>query len=375
MSMSGSETVSGPGASGLADPDHLLRTRGVTSMVDAFIVGCVFSRDGSLAGFATGEGELHLAPRMATSAADWRVVPVHDGAVLSVAADIDGQGFLTGGDDNRLCRTLGGDGVVTQLAAGRRWVEHVASFADDKPGSGKRRGEEGARGLIASAVGKVVELRDGAGQLLKTLTHDSTVSGIAFDAKGKRIATSHYGGASVWFAASKSDTARVLAWKGSHIGVALHPDGEALVTAMQENELHGWRLADGHNMRMSGYPQKTQSFSFSRNGRWLATSGAEAVVLWPFFGGGPMGKPPTELAGVPDSVCTHVVFHPQHEIVAAGFADGTVLMSDVGSRRVLPVCGAGKGAVSALAFSSDGTALAFGTATGRMALVDIAARS
>ena len=373
MSMSDSETVP---ASALADPDHLLRTRGVTSQVDAFIVGCAFSRDGSLAGFATGEGELHLAPRMTSSAADWRVVPVHDGAVLSLAADIGPQGFLTGGDDNRLCRINGSDGTVTALATGRRWVEHVTSFADEKTGTSRRRGgEEGARGLIASAVGKVVELRDGAGQLFKTLTHDSTVSGIAFDAKGKRIATSHYNGASVWFAASKSDTARVLTWKGSHIGVALHPDGEALVTAMQENELHGWRLSDGHNMRMSGYPQKTQSFSFSRNGRWLATSGAEAVVLWPFFGGGPMGKPPTELAGVPDSVCTRVAFHPQHEIVAAGFADGTVLMSDVGSRRVLPVCGAGRGAVSALAFSSDGSALAFGTSTGRMAILDIAARS
>ncbi|WP_419731169.1 WD40 repeat domain-containing protein [Lichenicola sp.] len=373
--MSGAETTSDLGTSALADPDHLLRTRGVTSTVDAFIVGCVFSRDGSLAGFATGEGELHLAPRTTSSAADWRLVPVHDGAVLSLAADIGPQGFLTGGDDNRLCRTSG-DGVVIELATGRRWVEHVASFADDKPGQAKRRGDnEAPRGLIASAVGKLVELRDGSGQLLKTLTHESTVSGIAFDAKGKRIATSHYNGASLWFAASKSDSARVLTWKGSHIGVALHPDGEALVTAMQENELHGWRLSDGHNMRMSGYPQKTQSFSFSRNGKWLATSGAEAVVLWPFFGGGPMGKPPTELAGVPDSVCTRVVFHPQHEIVAAGFADGTVLMSDVGSRRVLPVCGAGHGSVSALSFSSDGSALAFGTTTGRMAVVDIAARS
>jgi hypothetical protein len=39
-------------------------------------------------------------------------------------------------------------------------------------------------------------------------------------------------------------------------------------------------------------------------GQWywqaLATSGAESVVLWPFFGGGPMGKAPTEIAGGDD---------------------------------------------------------------------------
>ena len=52
---------------------------------------------------------------------------------------------------------------------------------------------------------------------------------------------------------------------------------------MQENALHGWRLADGQHMRMTGYPGKTQSLGFTRNGKWLATSrrrrdGAVAVL-------------------------------------------------------------------------------------------------
>jgi len=42
-------------------------------------------------------------------------------------------------------------------------------------------------------------------------------------------------------------------------------------------------------MRMSGYPAKTEALSFTAKGKWLATSGADAMVLWPFFGGGPMG--------------------------------------------------------------------------------------
>ena len=45
---------------------------------------------------------------------------------------------------------------------------------------------------------------------------------------------------------------------------------------MQENALHGWRLSDGQHMRMSGYPSKTHILSFTRNGKWLATSGADA---------------------------------------------------------------------------------------------------
>ena len=356
-------------APAFADPDHLLRSRGVVRMVEGQVIACAVCRDGSQAAFATGEGWVHLAS-LRPGEAGWRDVAVHDGSVLSLAADVRPDGFITGGDDNALCRIDGGSGAVSRLGGGRRWIEQVASSAlGKKPGDGKE-----ARGLIASAAGRQVELRDGDGTLLKTLDHDSTVSGLAFDAKGKRIATSHYGGASLWFTAPGSQSVRRLEWKGSHIGVALHPDGDALVTALQENELHGWRLADGHTMRMSGYPQKTRSLAFTRNGRWLASSGAETMVLWPFFGGGPMGKAPTEMAGSPDSICTRVACHPQHDIVAGGFADGSVLMSDIGTRRVLPVCGPGGGAVSALAFDGSGSWLVFGTASGRIVRIDLSAR-
>ncbi len=353
----------GPPA-GPGDPDHLLRTRGAVRAVDGHVIACAASRDGRTAAFATGEGELHLAS-LQPGDGGWRSVAIHDGALLSLAADVLPGGFVTGGDDNALSRIDGDTGIAVRLGQGRRWVEHVATVAD---------GRQSGRGLIAAAAGRQVELRDGGGALLKTLDHDGTVSGIAFDAKGRRLAASHYGGASVWFTASRNGGARRFEWKGSHIGVALHPDGDALVTAMQENELHGWRLADGHTMRMSGYPQKTQSLAFSRTGRWLASSGAEMVVLWPFHGGGPMGKAPTELAGVPSSFCTRVACHPLHDIVAAGFADGTVLMSDITTRRVLPVCGAGNGAVTALGFGAAGSWLMFGTATGRIARVDLSVR-
>ena len=143
---------------------------------------------------------------------------------------------------------------------------------------------------------------------------------------------------------------------------------------MQEMSLHGWRLADGQHMRMSGYPTKTHSLSFTHKGKWLATSGAESVVLWPFFGGGPMGKAPTELAGGDGVMCTQVACHPQHEMVAAGFEDGLVLLSDINTGRVVPIAPPGEGGVSALAWSPAGTHLAFGTETGFVGILDLTAR-
>ena len=242
-------------------------------------------------------------------------------------------------------------------------MEHVATYALEK-----------GRGLIAASAGKIVRLFDQSGQMLKELAHPSSVTGLVFDGKGKRIGASHYNGASLWFVAAKVDTPRKLEWKGSHTGIIIHPEGEAVVTAMQENALHGWKLPDGAHMRMSGYPAKTTSLSFTRNGKWMASSGADAMVLWPFFGGGPMGKAPLELAGGDGIICTQVACNPQDEIVAGGFADGLVVVADITSSRILPVVPPDHGPISALAWSPDGTQLAVGTETGFAALIDFARR-
>ena len=61
--------------------------------------------------------------------------------------------------------------------------------------------------------------------------------------------------------------------------------------------LHGWRLADGKHMRMSGYSARVRSLSWTAGGEFLATSGSEQLILWPFDGkDGPMGRQPKILA-------------------------------------------------------------------------------
>ena len=69
-----------------------------------------------------------------------------------------------------------------------------------------------------------------------------------------------------------------------------------------------------------------------------------------------------------------VACHPQHEVVAAGFDDGLVLMVEIGSGKVVPLAAPGRGSVSALAWNGSGSNLAFGTETGFCAVVDLAKR-
>jgi len=340
----------------------LLESRGTSRDLGAFVVAARFSRDSSCVAFALGDGTCDIV-RVADTTA-WQSVPVHDGATLALAQDTTPTGFVSSGDHGAF-RRIAADGTLTSIAGfGMKWVEQVASFADPK----------GRGGLLSCSVGKIVHVFDAAGQKLKELSHPSSVTGLVFDGKGKRICASHYNGASLWFVGARTDSARKLEWKGSHTGIAIHPDGDAVVTAMQENALHGWRLSDNQHMRMSGYPSKSAALSFTHNGRWLASSGADSMVLWPFFGGGPMGKAPMELAGGDGILCTQVACHPQQDMVAGGFADGLVVVADIGSSRVLPLAPPEHGPVSALAWSPDGARLALGTEQGFAALIDLSAR-
>jgi WD40 repeat protein len=123
-------------------------------------------------------------------------------------------------------------------------------------------------------------------------------------------------------------------------------------------------LADAKHMRMTGYPNRVRSMAWTAGGRFLATSGADTIILWPFGSkDGPMGKEPTTLAPLPSRV-TMVAAHPKHDIVAAGYGDGTVLLvrledgAEILARRNEGV------PVTALAWNAKGTMLAFADENG-----------
>ncbi len=322
------------------------------------MVGVAFAA--GAAGFLLTDGSLFCVETRA--AEDWHRYAVHDGGGQALCGVGQG-GFLTGGDDGRFCRTSRAGETIGLGAFGGKWVEQVAAFVGEK-----------GKPLYACAAGRTAFVFDADGKMLKAFDHPSTVTGLAFDSKGKRLGASHYNGASLWFVNASSDSPRRLDWKGSHTGIVISPDGDNVVTAMQENALHGWRLSDGQHMRMSGYPAKSRALSFTKGGKYLASSGAEAVVMWPFFGGGPMGKQPVELAGGDNVLCSFVSSHPKQEMVAAGFSDGLVVLTDIPSQRVLPVAPATGSAVTGMAWNDEGTWLAFGREDGFAALIDCARR-
>jgi WD40 repeat protein len=204
----------------------------------------------------------------------------------------------------------------------------------------------------------------------RTLELASSAGGLAFAPKGLRLAVAHYNGVSLWFPETAA-APEVLDWKGSHLAVSYSPDGKFIITAMQEPMLHGWRLEDRKHMRMSGYTAKVRSLDWSADGKWLASSGSEQLILWPFQGrDGPMGKAPRMLAPRERRVSS-VACHPAHAITAVGFVDGMILLVRTEDGAEILVRKPDGAEVSALGWSARGDVLGFGTESGAAGLLTL----
>jgi WD40 repeat protein len=279
--------------------------------------------------------------------------PVHSGGILCAASD--GARIVMGGDDGKLV-ALDANGEVALLAtdAKRRWIDNVALHPD---------------GAVAWSAGKTAFVRSGRGEE-KSLDVVSTVGGLGFAPKGLRLAVAHYNGVSLWFP-NMAAKPEVLEWAGSHLGVVFSPDNKFLVTTMHEPALHGWRLADARHMRMTGYPGRVRAMSWSAGGKALATSGADAVIMWPFASkDGPMGKEPAMLAPLQARVAV-VACHPKQDVLAAGYSDGTILMVRLQDGAEILVRLNGPAPVAALAWNAKGTLLAFAAEDGDAGLLEL----
>ncbi len=284
----------------------------MTQAFDAFVTEALF--DGDAACFALGDGSLRWDGGAGQAA--------HDGAILAAAPHPSGEGVISGGDDGRLAWSRR-DGTQTLAEIPGAWIDALAA----SPTSG----------LIAFAAGREVQVRDVAdARFERKFSHEKSVAGLAFDAKGRRLAAATYGGVALWWARIADQKPSMMRWAGSHIAAAFSPDGRFVVSSMQENALHGWRLADARDMRMGGYPAKVKSFAFVDGGAWLATAGANGVVLWPFVGAeGPMGRQASEIGFDDSALVTRVA--GEAGLLAAGLDDGRVWACDLKSQVLTPL--------------------------------------
>ena len=323
--------------------------RTMTLAFDAFVTAALFDADGE-AVFALGDGQVRWAGGAAQTP--------HDGPVLAAVRHPTAEGVISGGDDGRLVWSRR-DGIQLLAEVKGRWIESVAA----QPGAS----------LVAFGAGRearVIDVADAG--FTRVFAHERSVADVALDARARRLAVATYGGAALWYAKIAEQQPVMLRWAGSHIAVTFSPDGRFLMSSMQENSLHGWRLSDARDMRMGGYPAKVRSLAFLENGRMLATAGANGVVVWPFAGAdGPMGKQAMEIGFDERALVTRVAGEPGSSRLAAGLSDGRIWACDVGSGKRGDAKTALGPPISALAVA--GERIAWGDEAGGAGVLDFPA--
>jgi WD40 repeat protein len=322
------------------------RTRPVAA--GAAIVAIHFLRDTAV--FVLSEETLLLVGK---DGAEKRA-EAHGGAILAAASD--GDFVITGGDDGKVMVT-NAQGEAGQAATDPkpRWIDRVAAGPDN---------------AIAWSAGKQAFVKTAKGEE-RAVDLPSSVGGLAFAPKGFRVAIAHYGGASLWFPNARDAKPEFLEWKGSHLDVSFSPDGRFLVTSMQEPMLHGWRVVDAKHMRMSGYAARVRSMSWTADGKALATSGSNQLIIWPFQSkDGPMGKTPQMLAPYEHNACA-VACHPKQDVIAVGYEDGLMLLVRMPDGAEILAKRPGNAPVTALAWNAAGNLVAFGTEDGEAGIISL----
>jgi len=331
-------------------PEAALRARVAQWHLGAPGTGLVWLNDTLAA--AGGDGRLHFAAK-GDGGLTSRVL--HEGAILTLAVDPFAGRIVTGGDDGRVMAATP-EGHEQLLHRPGRWVEAVAASR---------------QGRLAASLGKQVVLIQGGELHGKDMP--STAAALAFDARGSSLAVAHYGGVSLIDPANPRRAPRRLDWKGSHIRVTFSPNGKFVVSVMSENALHGWRVKDGANMAMSGYPAKPRSLSWSADGRLLASSGSDGAIVWSFAGrDGPMGTSAVSL-GARGVQVTALAWHPSAPVLALGYRDGAVRLCHAADGAMLPLRDTDGASISTLAFSPEGQFLGILGAAGTLARLDLTA--
>ncbi len=292
-----------------------------------------------------GDGNIRFFCPKLTS---YTTLKAHDDVILSLASHQ--ECVVTGGDDGNFLEITGTTSVKNIASFNSKWVDCVAVSS----------------GIKACSSGSAVYVWSKDAQEPTILKHTSTVGGLAFDKKGKLLAVAHYGGATIWKKAHGQWQSTKLNWKGSHSAITLSPDGKYVVTAMQENALHGWRLKDKANLAMNGYPSKIKSLAWSGNTPYLVTSGSDEAICWPFDGkDGPMGRPPVCVANRDEQKVTCVQSLPNKKAIFVGFQDGTVLLSEINEAKEAILLKRSSGSeITAIAVSPEGSNLLIGDAKG-----------
>ena len=273
----------------------------------------------------------------------------HQGSVFSVDFSPDGQLLATAGEDSKV-RLWQYSGKPVATLIGHKGSVFSVDFSPD--------------GQLLATAGEenTVRLWQISGEPVATIPgHENSVLSVNFSPNGKFIATAASDGTVRLWNLTGQQLSQFQSQKRAILKVSFSPDGHHLATVEADGKvrllnLSGQQISEfntvqdksNHNTPVQELKSSiSSSFSFSPDGKYLATTGDDSTVrLWNYLSGEQLSEFNTN-----QGVIYSVNISPDGKYLATAGSDGTVRLWNHDG-RLLDQVKAYQGQINSISFSS-----------------------
>ncbi|BCH22711.1 WD40 repeat domain-containing protein [Mesorhizobium sp. L-8-3] len=342
------------------------------------IAGICFSIDGSAVGFAEADGSVAIAPTVDAEPPEARIRVSADlgqttirprkespAPIISAAIRRDrGAPLATHRESGFVCG--GGTGDVLSLS--RSGEVECTLFRTEGPVVAVEHSPR--TGIIAATDGDQLYLSRGRGAIARYgRGPGSRIEALAISPDGSRIAASYADGLSVWRLEGSAAAPREIGLPSRPRTLRWDAQGKTLACSLEGGGFGLVDLESGRVETFGDFPAPVRMLAWSGPANAVVASGAFRIAAWSMKPSPGVDDHGALVTGRPGLVLVEAVAaHPKREMVAAGYANGQVVIAQIGRRDEMPVRASGR-AITALAWSPDGRHLAVGDAGGTAAIV------
>ena len=277
-----------------------------------------FSRDGRLVALSDASGAITIR-----SAHSWKILRtlVHGGGATTVAFTKDGTALVSGGYDGAI--------RFWNLGTGRQMGVIKASslpiWTLDLSPDGMH--------LAAAGEDKIIRIWDLRTPVSPTQLrgHSLNIWEVRFSPDGKRLASGSFDASvRLWDATTGRQLKTLTGHTQAVVGLDFSPDGTLLATGGDDATIRYWRASDGKLLKTVDNGRHVDKVAFSPDGRWIASGGhPHGMVgeLWHQLTGGGGEGDAVRIWRASDGSLVANLPHPDDTYLVAFSRDGRWLVT------------------------------------------------